>query len=184
MSKAHCRFSPLWWLSLLPPCWAASPTFAAWPQRRIPHPRAEGRGRRPGERRRGKDSLLPGPHAPLVSLRQAGDRARLRHEVGAGLRLGGGSAEAGERKILYYQDAMNPSHHSDKPGIAPDGMKLVPVYASEVGRGAPTRGVEISPARQQLMGVTTAQADTARSTRRCAPSARSRWMRRAWRTST
>ena len=66
----------------------------------------------------------------------------------------------GERKILYYQDAMNPSHHSDKPGLAPDGMKLVPVYASETPAAAlPPGGVEISSARQQLMGVTTAKAE-------------------------
>ena len=66
----------------------------------------------------------------------------------------------GERKILYYQDAMNPSHHSDKPGIAPDGMKLVPVYASETPAAAlPPGGVEISSARQQMMGVATAKAE-------------------------
>lgn len=66
----------------------------------------------------------------------------------------------GERKILYYQDAMNPSHHSDKPGIAPDGMKLVPVYASETPAAVlPPGGVEISSARQQMMGVTTAKAE-------------------------
>jgi len=69
-------------------------------------------------------------------------------------------SKPGERKILYYQDAMNPSYHSDKPGIAPDGMKLVPVYASETPAAAlPPGGVAISPARQQLMGVTTAKAE-------------------------
>jgi RND family efflux transporter MFP subunit len=70
-------------------------------------------------------------------------------------------SKPGEPKILYYQDPMHPWYHSDKPGIAPDcGMKLVPVYASEAV--APLRGpgsVEISPARQQLMGVTTAKAE-------------------------
>jgi len=66
----------------------------------------------------------------------------------------------GERKILYYQDAMNPSHHSDKPGIAPDGMKLVPVYASEAPAAAlPPGSVQISSARQQMMGVATAKAE-------------------------
>ena len=66
----------------------------------------------------------------------------------------------GQPKILYYQDAMNPSHHSDKPGIAPDGMKLVPVYASDTPAAAlPPGGVEISSARQQAMGVTTAKAE-------------------------
>ena len=70
-------------------------------------------------------------------------------------------ANAGEGKILYYQDPMHPWYHSDKPGIAPDcGMKLVPVYASDVAGGAlPPGGVEINAARQQLMGVTTAQAE-------------------------
>jgi RND family efflux transporter MFP subunit len=68
--------------------------------------------------------------------------------------------QPGERKILYYQDPMNPSHHSDKPGLAPDGMKLVPVYAPETSAEAlPPGVVEISPARQQVMGVTTAKAE-------------------------
>jgi RND family efflux transporter MFP subunit len=67
-------------------------------------------------------------------------------------------ANPGEGKILYYQDPMHPWYHSDKPGIAPDcGMKLVPVYASEAA--LPPGSVEISSARQQLMGVTTARAE-------------------------
>ncbi|MEO8378665.1 MAG: efflux RND transporter periplasmic adaptor subunit, partial [Acidobacteriota bacterium] len=42
----------------------------------------------------------------------------------------GTSAEAaGQKKVLYWVDAMNPGHKSDKPGKAPDGMDLVPVYA-------------------------------------------------------
>ena len=67
----------------------------------------------------------------------------------------------GEGKILYYQDPMHPWYHSDKPGFAPDcGMKLVPVYASVAsGAALPPGGVQISPGRQQLMGVTTAQAE-------------------------
>jgi RND family efflux transporter MFP subunit len=35
------------------------------------------------------------------------------------------------RTILYYVDAMNPAYRSDKPGVAPDGMALQPVYADE-----------------------------------------------------
>jgi RND family efflux transporter MFP subunit len=71
------------------------------------------------------------------------------------------STDATGRKILYYQDPMHPWYKSDKPGLAPDcGMKLVPVYADEqqtAGPGPlPPRTVQISPARQQLMGVTTA----------------------------
>src|SRR3974390_808835 len=35
----------------------------------------------------------------------------------------------GDQKVLYWYDAMNPQHHYDKPGKAPDGMDLVPAYA-------------------------------------------------------
>ena len=44
----------------------------------------------------------------------------------------GQQAASGERKILYWYDAMNPQHHYDKPGKAPDGMDLVPMYADQV----------------------------------------------------
>lgn len=72
-----------------------------------------------------------------------------------------GQANSGAGKILYYQDPMHPWYHSPKPGIAPDcGMKLVPVYASDVASAPlPPGGVQISPARQQMMGVTTARAE-------------------------
>ena len=33
------------------------------------------------------------------------------------------------RRVLYYVDPMNPAHTSDKPGVAPCGMKMEPVYA-------------------------------------------------------
>jgi RND family efflux transporter MFP subunit len=74
------------------------------------------------------------------------------------------TTDATGRKILYYQDPMHPWYKSDKPGIAPDcGMKLVPVYADEQQMAAagplPPGAVQISPARQQLMGVTTALAE-------------------------
>jgi len=72
------------------------------------------------------------------------------------------SPAGGDHKVLYYEDPMHPWYRSDKPGIAPDcGMKLVPVYASEGGAEAPLTpgGVQISPARQQLMGVTTAKVE-------------------------
>src|SRR6516164_4915256 len=41
-----------------------------------------------------------------------------------------GSPSSG-RKVLYWYDAMNPAHHYDKPGKAPDGMDLQPQYAEE-----------------------------------------------------
>jgi RND family efflux transporter MFP subunit len=50
---------------------------------------------------------------------------------------------ATERKPLYWVDPMHPSYKSDKPGIAPDcGMKLVPVYAGEQKKAAPSAPAE------------------------------------------
>ena len=61
------------------------------------------------------------------------------------------------RTILYYVDAMNPAYRSDKPGLAPDGMPLQPVYADEpTAEATPTAtpgSIKISAERQQLIGV-------------------------------
>ena len=63
------------------------------------------------------------------------------------------------RKILYYVDAMHPWYKSDMPGIAPDcGMKLVPVYEGEqpgaaAAKSLPPGAVQVTPERQQLIGV-------------------------------
>jgi len=40
-----------------------------------------------------------------------------------------GSTKAAPSNVLYWYDAMNTDHHYDKPGKAPDGMDLVPMYA-------------------------------------------------------
>jgi RND family efflux transporter MFP subunit len=37
----------------------------------------------------------------------------------------------GERKPIYWYDAMDPQHHYNQPGKAPDGMDLVPQYAEQ-----------------------------------------------------
>jgi len=68
-----------------------------------------------------------------------------------------------ERKILYWTDAMNPGNRYDKPGKAPDGMDLVPVYQEEspgaTGQGVPGYApVKIPAERLQMMGVTTEKA--------------------------
>ena len=68
-----------------------------------------------------------------------------------------------ERTILYYTDPMNPGFRSEKPGTAPCGMPLEPVYG-EVGAngeqvitsGGPVHSlgaVTVNPGRQQLIGV-------------------------------
>lgn len=70
------------------------------------------------------------------------------------------AAGATTRRILYWVDPMHPQYKSDKPGVAPDcGMKLVPVYADSAEASANT--VEISPEKQQLIGVTYGTAEYA-----------------------
>jgi membrane fusion protein, copper/silver efflux system len=78
------------------------------------------------------------------------------------------SHEAREtHKILYYVDPMNPAHTSDKPGKAPCGMDMEPVYADAtpvVLSGAesatlPPGTIRITPEKQQLIGVRTAAAE-------------------------
>jgi RND family efflux transporter MFP subunit len=45
----------------------------------------------------------------------------------------GASSDNQERKILYYQDPMNPANTSPTPKKAPDGMDFVPVYEEQKG---------------------------------------------------
>lgn len=67
------------------------------------------------------------------------------------------AGSTGGRKVLYYVDPMNPSHTSDKPGFAPCGMPMEPVYADEGeaagGKPAAPGAVKITPQKQQLLGV-------------------------------
>jgi len=80
----------------------------------------------------------------------------------AGHETAGATAKK-ERKILYWTDAMNPGNRYDKPGKAPDGMDLVPVYEEEspgaAGPGVPGYApIKITAERLQMMGVTTEKA--------------------------
>ncbi|MCL4401595.1 MAG: efflux RND transporter periplasmic adaptor subunit [Acidobacteria bacterium] len=66
-----------------------------------------------------------------------------------------------ERKVLYYRDPQAPDHHSDKPGINPEtGNTLEPVYAEDTS-AMPSGTVQISPEKQQLIGVRYGQAEFA-----------------------
>ena len=87
-----------------------------------------------------------------------------------------GTPSAPARRVLYYVDTMNPAHKSDKPGVAPDGMALEPVYADEPTGATGTTGeatppsvppgaIRISPERQQLIGVKFATVELAGDTR-------------------
>ena len=46
------------------------------------------------------------------------------------------ASASGERKVLYWYDAMNPQHHYNQPGKAPDGMDLLPQYAEQTASPA------------------------------------------------
>jgi RND family efflux transporter MFP subunit len=68
----------------------------------------------------------------------------------------GAPAAAGgkkERKIKYWVSPMDPGFIRDKPGKAPCGMDLVPVYESAEEEAPGT--IKVSPAAVQSMGVTT-----------------------------
>ncbi|MGE5109213.1 MAG: efflux RND transporter periplasmic adaptor subunit [Acidobacteriaceae bacterium] len=54
-----------------------------------------------------------------------------------------------ERKVLYWYDAMNPQHHYDKPGKAPDGMDLVPMYADQAVAPAQSTNARTAPAGER-----------------------------------
>ena len=77
------------------------------------------------------------------------------------------TAAGTKRMVLYWYDAMNPQHHYEKPGKAPDGMDLVPQYAEENSTPPTTKTaapgiakmpagtVKIAADKQQLIGVRT-----------------------------
>lgn len=95
--------------------------------------------------------------AAILLLALASFWAGTRHSQGKLEQIGDGQ---GERRILYYVDPMNPAHTSDKPGVAPCGMPMEPIYADDDETGAdsmarflPPGSVRISPERQQLIGV-------------------------------
>jgi Cu(I)/Ag(I) efflux system membrane fusion protein/cobalt-zinc-cadmium efflux system membrane fusion protein len=66
-------------------------------------------------------------------------------------------AAKSERKIKYWVSPMDPGYVRDKPGKAPCGMDLVPVY-EEVGEQTPG-AITVSPATVQSMGVRTAKVE-------------------------
>lgn len=99
----------------------------------------------------------------VMSGQEQGGTAPHQHMAGAP----SAGSSGGERKVLYWYDTMNATRRYDKPGIAPDGMPLVPKYAEEGGdmANAPPGAVSISPRKQQLIGVQTAQVERRRVVR-------------------
>lgn len=63
--------------------------------------------------------------------------AATHHWFGQGGRAVAASQSAKEeRNPIYWYDAMNPQHHYNAPGKAPDGMDLVPQYAEQIASPA------------------------------------------------
>ncbi|MFB3916160.1 MAG: efflux RND transporter periplasmic adaptor subunit [Terriglobales bacterium] len=58
---------------------------------------------------------------------------------------------SGERKVLYWYDAMNPQRHYDKPGKAPDGMDLVPMYADQPTASVPSSGTPAATGERKIL---------------------------------
>jgi RND family efflux transporter MFP subunit len=71
----------------------------------------------------------------------------------------GGPTGTGDREILYYVDPMNPALTSDKPGIAPCGMPLEPVYADDDRKTLPPGSVRVGAEKQQILGVRTGRVE-------------------------
>ena len=71
------------------------------------------------------------------------------------LAFANGQTHSGDRKVLYWYDSMNPQHHYDKPGKAPDGMDLLPAYPGQSnaspsqGSGSPDTGKMSMPGEQE-----------------------------------
>jgi Cu(I)/Ag(I) efflux system membrane fusion protein len=71
----------------------------------------------------------------------------------------GGSAK-GERKVAFYRSPMDPKQTSHVPRKDEMGMDYLPVYEDEALGSSAVEGlatVNIDPARQQLIGLTTAE---------------------------
>jgi membrane fusion protein, copper/silver efflux system len=71
-----------------------------------------------------------------------------------------GGAPKGERKISFYRSPMDPKQTSHVPKKDEMGMDYLPVYEDEALGGGAVDGlatVNIDPARQQLIGLTTAE---------------------------
>jgi len=61
---------------------------------------------------------------------------RYREDIASFLHRKMASRGEGERKVVYWYDAMNPERHYNEPGKATDGMDLVPKYAEEAAAPA------------------------------------------------
>jgi len=69
------------------------------------------------------------------------------------------AAPGTERKVLYYRDPKDPNYKAQQPGLNPEtGNQLEPVYADDPST-MPVGTVQITPEKQQLIGVQYGQAE-------------------------
>jgi RND family efflux transporter MFP subunit len=72
---------------------------------------------------------------------------------------GAASAPAAERKVEYYRDPKDHNYRAQQPGLNPaTGNELEPVYADDAAT-MPVGTVQITPEKQQLIGVKYGQAE-------------------------
>jgi Cu(I)/Ag(I) efflux system membrane fusion protein/cobalt-zinc-cadmium efflux system membrane fusion protein len=64
-----------------------------------------------------------------------------------------------KRKIKYWVSPMDPGYVRDKPGKAPCGMDMVPVYEDVEGAAVAPGVIAVSPTTVQSMGVRTAKVE-------------------------
>ena len=71
-----------------------------------------------------------------------------------------GAAAAGERKVLFYRNPMDPAVTSPVPAKDEMGMDYVPVYADEAAGAAPggLAAVDLDPQGRRMSGVVVAEA--------------------------
>ena len=113
--------------------------------------------------------------APCIRKSSGKSRASARyaawtwcHSITSRPRRAGATAPAAapkeKRKIKYWVSPMDPGYVRDKPGKAPCGMDMVPVY-EDAGAEAPAGAIAVSPATVQSMGVRTAKVEVRPLTR-------------------
>jgi RND family efflux transporter MFP subunit len=83
----------------------------------------------------------------LILFLIAGTAGLVNYLSGCGKRPASGV----DNPVAYWVDPMNPAHTYDKPGKAPCGMDLVPMYAGDKS----VKGIRIDPNVVQNIGVTT-----------------------------
>jgi membrane fusion protein, copper/silver efflux system len=101
------------------------------------------------------------PMHPTVQKDQPGDCPICGMKLEKVDESGAFEVPTGPRKIVFYRSPMDPKQTSHTPRKDEMGMDYLPVYLDELQGAGPVAGlvtVKIDPARQQLIGLVTAQA--------------------------